>query len=130
MTQREIPESDQSLASALRSALAARDAALLARSFESAWTATTTSRMPTRWRPAFAAVAMATVIAALAWTLIGPMSEPPSSIALDPALARELSSDEFWRVPTDELLAHADPVGGFVLPSPQTLELSLEESLL
>ena len=83
-----------------------------------------------RWRPAFAALAVALVIAALSWTLIGPMSKPPSSTALDPALARELSSEEFWRVPSDELLAHAHPTAGIVLPSPQTLELSLEESLL
>jgi len=130
MTQREIPESDQRLSGALRCALAARDAALPARSFESAWTSTTTSRMPTRWRPAFAALAMAAAIGALSWTLIGPMAEPPSSTALDPVLVHEMSSEDFWRVPTDELLAHAHPAAGIVLPSPQTMELSLEESLL
>jgi hypothetical protein len=129
MTQHELPADERRLADAVRSALAARDAALPARSFERSWTSSASSRTTGRWRPAFAALSLATVIAVLSWTMLGPSSEPTAT-ALDPNLARELSSAEFWRVPTDELLAHADPAAGIVLPSPRDLEFSLEESLL
>ncbi|HEU4531861.1 MAG TPA: hypothetical protein VFR59_11780 [Steroidobacteraceae bacterium] len=129
MTQHDLPAHEERLASALRSALAARDAALPARSFERSWASSAASRTSSRWRPAFAAVSLAAVISALSWTVLGPRSEPTST-ALDPTLARELSSEGFWRVPTDELLAHADPAAGIVLPSPRDLEFSLEESLL
>jgi hypothetical protein len=129
MTQRDGHADEPALASAVRSALTARDAASKVPSFGDSWPSEQARPALIRWRTAFAALAIATVLGALSFALLDPRPEPASA-ALDPALARELSSEDFWRVPTDELLAHADPAAGIVLPSPRTLEFSLEESLL
>jgi hypothetical protein len=49
---------------------------------------------------------------------------------IDPALAHQLSSTDYWRVPTDRLLAYAAPPLSAGLPPSTDIELSLEESLL
>ena len=50
--------------------------------------------------------------------------------AIDPALAHQLSSADYWRVPTDELLVYEAAPLRAELPSPTGLQISLEESLL
>ncbi|MGH8285064.1 MAG: hypothetical protein ACRETT_04785 [Steroidobacteraceae bacterium] len=69
-------------------------------------------------------MAAVVVVAALSWMGL------ERETRLDASLARELSSPDYWRVPTDELLAFAAPPLSADLPSPTGFQVSLEESLL
>lgn len=139
---------DAQLAAALREGLAARDRSARTPHFSALWPtaradsrdrATSTLaglRSATAWRPALAALAAVVVVAGLSWTWIDRSTAPDSAAQqagvanADAALAHELSSPDYWRVPTDELLAYAAPPLNADLPSPSGFELSLEESLL
>jgi hypothetical protein len=57
-------------------------------------------------------------------------SAPAADLRAATELARELSSPDYWRVPTDDLLAFAAPPLDAELPSPEGFNVSLEESLL
>jgi hypothetical protein len=73
------------------------------------------------------------VVAGLSWIWINRSGAPDSSqleARVDASLARDLSSPDYWRVPTDELLAFAAPPLSVDLPSPTGFHVSLEESLL
>ena len=76
------------------------------------------------WRPLAASAACAFVVAGIVWK----STERPGRI--DPALAQQLSSDDYWRVPTDELLVYEAAPLRADLPSATGLQISLEESLL
>jgi len=126
LSDQNLDRDDERLASALRVGLAARDRSAPPPRFAAVWPGTsTTRRSALTWRPAFAAVATVVVVAGLSWTWIN-----RSDTRLDASLARELSAPEYWRVPTDELLAFAAPPLSVDLPSPAGFHVSLEESLL
>jgi hypothetical protein len=123
---------DSRLAILLREGLAARDRAARTPRFAALWRSDADARASAaRWRPVFAASAVLIVLTALSWAWLRPVllddSQPD---ALDATLAHELSSPDYWRVPTDELLAFAAPPLSAELPGPTGLEISLEESLL
>jgi len=123
---------DQALRAAVRDSFAARDRALPAPRFSRTWPGAQRPRAQL-WRPALAAGAALAAIAALSWTLLDrPYAESAAAADLRAAteLARELSSADYWRVPTDELLAFAAPPLSAELPSPGGFHVSLEESLL
>jgi hypothetical protein len=77
------------------------------------------------------ALATAATIAAVgivSWSYLrppGPRAEP-----FDPVIAHELSQPDYWRVPSDELLALAAPPIDASLPSGGDFSVSLEESFL
>ena len=79
---------------------------------------------PLTWRPLAVSAACALVVAGIVWK----STDRPARI--DPSLAHELSSADYWRVPTDELLAYEAAPLRADLPSPTGLQISLEESLL
>lgn len=131
------PQSDNDdarLGAALRGALAARDLEARPPRFAALWPAAGVARSPAfAWRPAIAAAAAVALIAAVSWTAIrrsGVPDMPALDARIDAALVRELSSPEYWRVPSDELLAFAAPPLSAELPAPMGLQISLEESLL
>lgn len=134
MSDRNLDRDDARLTSALRSGLATRDRSLPPPRFTAVWPGSSTTRRPVLvWRPAFAAVATMVVVAGLSWIWINRSGAPDSSqfkARIDASLARDLSSPDYWRVPTDELLAFAAPPLSFELPSPTGFHVSLEESLL
>ena len=72
-------------------------------------------------------------IVAVSWMFLGwpgGESAPPENLRATTELARELSSPDYWRVPTDDLLAFAAPPLNAELPLPDGFHVSLEESLL
>ncbi len=133
---------ERELATALSDALGARDRSMRTPAFSSLWSqAGARGGLVTRWRPAIAAATLLAVLAGLTWTLTGRIDigngatesgghSSYSDASADLALARELSSPDYWRVPTDELMAFAAPPLSADLPSPRGFEVSLEESLL
>jgi hypothetical protein len=123
---------DQALKTAVRDGLAARDRALPAPRFAQAWPGAGRPRADA-WRPALAGGLALAAIAAVSWMFLGrPGSEsaPPEDLRAATELARELSSPDYWRVPTDDLLAFAAPPLNAELPLPDGFHVSLEESLL
>lgn len=117
---------DTQLAAALRAALKERDRVVRPPRFATLWRDRSERRSTGfTWRP-FAAggVACALAVAVIVWT----STDRPSP--LDPALAQRLSSADYWRVPTDELLVYEAAPLRAELPSPTGLQISLEESLL
>lgn len=127
---------DAELGSALRRALNERDRALRAPRFAGLWPDPNATRPRSQgfaWRPALAAAIAVGVVGVVAWTGIARFSDPDAAAAggrLDPTLARELSSPEYWRVPTDALLAYTAPPLSAELPSAEGFQVSLEESFL
>ncbi len=142
----ELRGDDRDLAAALRAALASRDRSVRSARFAELWSQVGRpgGGFASRWRPAFAAGALLVVLAGLTWTLtdrtghrdadgstVASRAQPANEKArADLALARELSSPDYWRVPTDELLAFAAPPLSADLPSARGFDVSLEESLL
>lgn len=125
-----IDRDDAQLAGALRESLAARDRAAPPPRFAALWNDQGRVRASmARWRPVFAASAALLVLTVLSWTWLGPVLTTDAQ-PLDASLASELSSPDYWRVPTDELLAYAAPPLSVDLPTASGLEISLEESLL
>lgn len=116
---------DTQLATAVRAALKERDRVVRPPRFATLWPDRGERRRTGfAWRPLAASAACALVVAGIVWT----STDRPAPI--DPTLAQQLSSDDYWRVPTDELLVYeADPLRA-ELPSPTGLQISLEESLL
>jgi len=87
----------------------------------------------TAWRPALAGGLALAAIVAVSWMFLGRPggeSAPPDDLRAATELARELSSPDYWRVPTDDLLAFAAPPLNAELPLPDGFHVSLEESLL
>lgn len=123
---------DDTLKSAVRDGLAARDRALPPPRFAHAWPR---ERRPsaTAWRPALTGGLALAAIVAVSWMFLGRPggeSAPPEDLRATTELARELSSPDYWRVPTDDLLAFAAPPLNAELPLPDGFHVSLEESLL
>lgn len=127
-----IGREDEGLKSTVRDGLAARDRVLPAPRFVSTWPGAERPRAAA-WRPALAGGLALAAIVAVSWMFLGrPGSEsaPPADLGATTALARELSSPDYWRVPTDDLLAFAAPPLNADLPLPDGFHVSLEESLL
>lgn len=123
---------DLALKTAVRDGLAARDRALPAPRFARAWPGDRRPRA-TAWRPALAGGLALAAIVAVSWMFLGRPggdSAPPADLRATTELARELSSPDRWRVPTDDLLAFAAPPLNAELPLPDGFHVSLEESLL
>lgn len=117
---------DAPLAAALRTALEQRDRAVRAPHFAKTWPNRNQGRgTGPAWRALAASVVSAVVVASVVWTL-----RTDSPVSIDPSLVHQLSSAEYWRVPTDEVLAYEAAPLHADLPSPTGLEISLEESLL
>lgn len=127
-----IGREDETLKVAVRDGLAARDRALPAPRFARTWPGSDRPRAAA-WRPALAGGLALAAIAAVSWMFLGrPGGEsvPSENLRGTIELARELSSPDYWRVPTDDLLAFAAPPLNAELPSPDGFHVSLEESLL
>lgn len=120
-----MTEDDTRLATALHAALKERDRVVRPPRFATSWPDRSERRgSGFWWRPLAASAACALVVAGIVWQ----STERPGRI--DPALAQQLSSDDYWRVPTDELLVYEAAPLRADLPSPAGLQISLEESLL
>ena len=124
---------DQKLTEAFRRAFAARDERLRAPEFATIWPsedrATRAPRTFSGWRVGLATAATIAFAGIVSWTLLrGPGGAQAE--ALDPAIAHELSRSDYWRVPSDELLALAAPPIDASLPSGGDFSVSLEESFL
>lgn len=127
-----IGREDETLKSVVRDGLAARDRALPAPRFAHTWPGSDRPRAAA-WRPALAGGLALAAVAAVSWMFLGRPgreSVPPEDLRATTELARELSSPDYWRVPTDDLLAFAAPPLDAELPSPDGFHVSLEESLL
>lgn len=127
-----LDRGDESLKSAVRDGLAARDSALPPPRFAHAWPGERRPRAHA-WRRALAGGLTLAAIVAVSWMFLGrPGDESalPEDLRAATELARELSSPDYWRVPTDELLAFAAPPLNAELPLPDGFHVSLEESLL
>jgi hypothetical protein len=127
-----IGREDETLKAAVRDGLTARDRALPPPRFAHAWPGAGRPRA-IAWRPALAGGLALAAIVAVSWMFLGrPGGESAPSDDLRDAteLARELSSPDYWRVPTDDLLAFAAPPLNAELPLPDGFHVSLEESLL
>ena len=124
MTGNDDDRDDPRLAAALRTALEQRDRVVRPPRFATMWPDRTERRRPLTWRPLAVSAACALVVAGI----VLKSTDRPARI--DPSLAHELSSADYWRVPTDELLAYEAAPLRADLPSPTGLQISLEESLL
>ncbi len=123
---------DEALKALVRDGLAARDRALPPPRFARAWPGDRRPRAGA-WRPALGGGLALTAIAAVAWMLLarpGGESTTPEDLRAATELAHELSSPDYWRVPTDDFLAFAAPPLAADLPLPEGFHVSLEESLL
>lgn len=119
-------DDDARLASALRTALQERDRVVRPPRFAKLWPDRSEEhRTAFAWRPLIASAAVAVAIVAVLWTW-----RTGSPAHIDPALAHQLSSADYWRVPTDEVLAFEPAPLDADLPSPTGVAISLEESLL
>jgi len=114
------------LAAGLRAALEQRDHIVRAPRFDRMWLA---KQRTTRWatRPLLPLATCAVAVIVVAAVILLRTGSPTP---IDPALAHRLSSADFWRVPTDELLAYEAAPLRADLPSPTGPDISLEESLL
>jgi hypothetical protein len=126
MTGHDDDSNDADVAAALRTALEQRDSVVRPPRFSKMWPNRSDAHTTAlAWRPLAASAAGVIVVAAFAWTL---RTDRPAHI--DASLAHRLSSAEYWRVPTDEVLAYEAAPLRADLPAPTGLEISLEESLL
>ena len=127
-----VGREDEALKAAVRDGLAARDRALPPPRFAHAWPGAERPRIAA-WRPALAGGLALAAIVAVSWMFLGrpdSVSTSPEELRAATELARELSSADYWRVPTDDLLAFAAPPLNAELPLPDGFHVSLEESLL
>jgi hypothetical protein len=116
---------DSQVAAALRAALEQRDRVVRPPRFATMWAERSGRR--TRlltWRPLAASAICALVVAGIVWR------STDHSAAIDPQLAHQLSSADYWRVPTDKLLAYEAAPLRADLPSATGFRISLEESVL
>lgn len=121
---------EAALQGAIHAALCARDRATRAPRFAQLWPTGRASH-PVRLRPALAACAIVTLLAGLSWVALRrEAAVPQAELRATAQLARELSSSDYWRVPSDDLLAFAAPPLSADLPVPEGFHVSLEESLL
>ena len=117
---------ESQLAATLRAALKERDSVVKPPRFATMWTEHSEHRrtlLP--WRPLAASAICALVVAGIVWR-----STDHSATPIDPQLAHQLSSADYWRVPTDKLLAYEAAPLRADLPSPTGFQISLEESVL
>jgi hypothetical protein len=125
---------EERLRVAVRDGLVARDRAMRSPRFACSWPTMAASQRPgASLRPAFATLAAVAVLAGISWLFLERHAgdpKPPADVGAAVELARELSSPDFWRVPTDDLLAFAAPPLSADLPSAEGFHVSLEESLL
>lgn len=124
MTGNDDDRDDARLAAALRTALEQRDRVAHPPRFAAMWSERSECRRLLAWRPLAASAACALVVAGIVWK----STDRPARI--DPSLAHRLSSADYWRVPTDELLTYEAAPLRADLPSPTGPQISLEESLL
>ena len=134
MSDRTIDRAEERLKAAVRDGLLARDRVMRPPGFARIWPAMTASQRPVIFlRPAFAAFAAVAMLAGVSWVYLERHAgdpAPPADAGAIVELARQLSSPNYWRVPTDELLAFAAPPLNAELPLPDGFHVSLEESLL
>jgi hypothetical protein len=118
------------LAQQLRAALAARDRAMGPPPLELAPRAARPSIPFPVW--VAGAAAAAAVVAFVLWTTRYPGTRfPGGASTLSAETVAELSSPDYWRVPSDRLLALAPPpVTAQELPEIPSFRVSLEESVL
>jgi hypothetical protein len=117
---------DSRLAATLRAALEERDRVVRPPRFATMWSERRARRRTAlSWRPVAASAICALVVAGIVWK-----STDHPAAAIDPSLAHRLSSADYWRVPTDELLAYEAAPLHADLPTPSGLQISLEESVL
>lgn len=110
---------------ALRAALERRDSRVRAPRFATLWSQPGARRRTRGLLPVAASALSMIVVAGLVWT-----STHRPQTRIDAALAHRLSSAEYWRVPTDELLTYQAAPLRADLPVPDGLQISLEDSLL
>ena len=122
-------QDDLPFAGAIQRALAARDARLRVPAFSATWPSENRRARAFGWRIALATAATVAAVGIVSWTLL----RAPAAVqqeAFDPLIAQELSRPDYWRVPSDELLALAAPPLEASLPSGGDFSVSLEESYL
>lgn len=117
---------ESQLAAAMRAALEQRDRVVKPPRFATMWTERSERRRTLlTWRPLAASAICALVVAGIVWRSADHPAPP-----IDPQLAHQLSSADYWRVPTDKLLAYEAAPLHADLPSPTGFQISLEESVL
>jgi hypothetical protein len=117
---------ESQLAAALRTALEERDRVVKPPRFATLWAERSERRRTLfTWGPLAAGAICALVVAGIVWR-----STNHSATPIDPQLAHQLSSADYWRVPTDKLLAYEAAALRADLPSPTGFQISLEESVL
>jgi hypothetical protein len=122
MTERD----DSQLATRLHAALEERDRVVRPPQFATMWPERSERRrVAFAWRAVAATAMSALVVAGIVWK-----STDHPATAIDPALVHQLSSADYWRVPTDELLTYEAAPLRADLPSPTGIQISLEESVL
>jgi hypothetical protein len=110
---------------ALRTALERRDSRTPAPRFSALWPQSGARRKSSGWLPVAASALSLIVVAGLVWN-----STHRPRTRIDPSLVHQLSSAEYWRVPTDEVLVYQAAPLRADLPAADGLQISLEESLL
>ncbi len=124
---------DERLKAAVGNALLERDRSVPAPPLARVWPGERQRPQAMFQRPAFAAVAALLAVAGVSWLVLerrGQVAAPPADLRATVELAEQLSSPDYWRVPTDDLLVYAATPPSAELPSPEGFEVSLEESLL
>ena len=117
---------ESQLGTTLRAALERRDRVVKPPRFATLWTERRERRRPLlTWRPLAASAICALVVAGIVWRSTDHPATP-----IDLQLAHQLSSADYWRVPTDQLLAYEAAPLRADLPSPTAFQISLEESVL
>ena len=117
---------ESQLAATLRAALEQRDRVVKPPRFATLWTERSERRRTFfTWRPLAVSAICALVVAGIVWR-----STDHSATPIDPQLAHQLSSADYWRVPTDKLLAYEAAPLRADLPSATGFQISLEESVL
>ena len=117
---------ESQLAAALRAALEARDRIVKPPRLAAMWTGERSARRGSGC--ALCALAASAICAIVVVGIVLRSTDRPTPI--DAALARQLSSADYWRVPTDKLLAYEAAPLRADLPSPTGFQISLEESVL
>lgn len=134
MSDRTFEHDEEGLKAAVHGALLARDHAMPAPRLARVWPGDVSTRSSKIFQqPAFAALTALVVLASVSWVFFGRRGEdpvPPADLQAATELARQLSSPDYWRVPTDELLAFSASPLSADLPSAEGFHVSLEESLL
>jgi len=117
---------DAQLAGAIRAALEQRDRVVRPPRFAAMWTGKQSTRrgIGFAWGALAASALCALAVVGIVWQSID------RQMPIDASLAHQLSSADYWRVPTDKLLAYEAAPLRADLPSPSGFQISLEESVL